>query len=70
MIIIVGSKICDIDGCKYESAEIITAESGAENSNSFFQVSMRSFHYRNYRSDESIGKLFYIKDVPVQERHN
>jgi hypothetical protein len=63
-------KVCDIEGCNDEAVEIITAEARAENSNSFFQVAMCSFHYRDYRSDSSIGKPFNLKDVPVQERHN
>ncbi|MGA7691928.1 MAG: hypothetical protein WCA61_06455, partial [Nitrososphaeraceae archaeon] len=53
-------------GCDSEAAEVIEAE----NANGYFTVNMCSFHYRDYRSDKSIGKPFYIKDVPVQERHN
>jgi hypothetical protein len=59
-------KVCDVKGCNDQAAEVIAAE----NTDGFFQVAMCSFHYRDYRSDGGIGKPFYIKNVPVQERHN
>jgi hypothetical protein len=68
--VIHNHKVCDIEGCNDEAVEIITAEARAENSNSFFQVAMCTFHYHIYRSDKSIGKPFNLKNVPVQERHN
>ena len=64
-----GSYFCGhgmVDFSDSEAAEVIEAE----NANGYFTVNMCSFHYRDYRSDKSIGKPFYIKDVPVQERHN
>jgi hypothetical protein len=59
-------KVCDVVGCYSEAAEVIEAQ----NADHYFTVNMCSFHYRRYRSDESIGELFHIKDAPVQQRHN
>ena len=43
-------KVCDIEGCNDEAAEIIKVESETKNNNEFFQVALCSFHYRDYRS--------------------
>ena len=59
-------KVCDVQGCNDQAAEVIADE----NADGYFTVNMCSFHYRDYRSDESIGKPFNIKNVPVRERQN
>jgi hypothetical protein len=43
----VDQKVCDIEGCNDEAAEIITVESEDKNNDEFFQVAMCSFHYRD-----------------------
>jgi hypothetical protein len=63
-------KVCDIEGCNDEATEIITVESEDKNNDEFFQVAMCSFHYRDYRSDEGLGKPFNLKGVVVQHRYN
>jgi hypothetical protein len=60
------AKVCDVQDCNDQAAEVIAAE----NTDGYFIVNMCSFHYRDYRSDEGTGKPFYIKNVPVQQRHN
>jgi hypothetical protein len=59
-------KVCDVVGCNTEAAEVIEAQ----NADGYFTVNMCTFRYRRYRSDESIGDPFHLKDVPVQQRHN
>jgi hypothetical protein len=58
-------KCRNVQGCNDRAAEAIAAEN--ENADGYFTVNMCSFHYRDYRSDTSIGKPFYIWDVPVQQ---
>jgi hypothetical protein len=51
-----NNKVCDIVGCDDKAAEVMAAE----NADGPLTVNMCSFHYRDYMSDESIGKAFNL----------
>jgi hypothetical protein len=57
---------CDMEGCSGEATEIIAAESKSR----CLSVRLCSFHYRYFRSNESLGKPINLKGIVVQERFN